>query len=136
MLRRIDELMSSGHDFAFETTLSTRCFVNLCHEAQRVGYSVNLIFFWLDSFDLAIKRVKQRVSEGGHNIPADTIKRRYASGLRNFVNLYQNEVVYWLLIDNSRTELELIAEGKKQSKLTIHNIEKWNIINDYVRNKE
>lgn len=136
MLRRIDELISTGQDFAFETTLSTRSFVNLCHEAQQVGYSVNLIFFWLDSIDLAIERVKQRVSEGGHNIPAETIKRRYASGLRNFVNLYQNEVDYWLLIDNSKTELEVIAEGKKQSKLTIHNDEKWNRINDYVRNKE
>ncbi len=136
MLRRIDELIASRQDFAFETTLSTRSFVNLCHEAQFVGYSVNLIFFWLDSFELALERVKQRVSEGGHNIPPEIIKRRYSSGLRNLVNLYQNEVDYWLLIDNSRTEQELIAEGKKQSKVTIHNEFKWAQIDDYIRNKE
>ncbi len=117
MLRRIDELLLSRQDFAFETTLSTRSFVNLCHEAQATGYSVNLIFFWLDSAELALERVKQRVSEGGHNIPTETIKRRYSSGLRNFVNLYQNEVDYWLLIDNSRTEQELIAEGKNYRRL-------------------
>ncbi len=45
MLRRIDELIASRQEFAFETTLSTRSFVNLCEEAQSVGYSVNLIFF-------------------------------------------------------------------------------------------
>jgi predicted ABC-type ATPase len=136
MLRRIDELIASRQEFAFETTLSTRSFVNLCHEAPAAGYSVNLIFFWLDSVDLALERVKQRVLEGGHNIPVDTIKRRYSSGLRNFVSLYQNEVDYWLLIDNSRTERDLIAEGKKLSKATIFNELKWIQINDYVRDQK
>ncbi len=82
-----------------------------------------------------MERVKKRVLEGGHNIPLDTIKRRYFSGLKNFVNLYRDKVDFWLLIDNSQTERHLIAEGKKQLKSIIYSELKWAQINDYVRNK-
>ena len=82
MLRRIDELIAHKQDFAFETTLSTRSFVTLCNEAKEKGYIIYLVFLWLDSTDLAIGRVKQRVIEGGHDIPTETIVRRYYAGLK------------------------------------------------------
>lgn len=59
MLRRIDELISLNQDFAFETTLATKSFVLLCQEARLKNYSICLIFFWLDTTELAIERVKQ-----------------------------------------------------------------------------
>jgi len=75
MLDRIAELMKTGADFAFETTLSTRSYKNLVFDAQKKGYSVTLLYFWLDSPSLAIQRVKKRVENGGHNIPSDVIER-------------------------------------------------------------
>lgn len=68
MLTRIDELIRSKQDFSFETTLSTRSFVKTIQFAKANGYFVTLIFFWLDSIDLAKDRVQRRVAEGGHNI--------------------------------------------------------------------
>lgn len=131
MLRRIDELIEQKQDFAFETTLSTRSFVILCNRAKQRGYSVCLTFLWLDSPELAIERVKQRVSTGGHDIPYDTIVRRYKTGLKNFVTLYKDIVDFWLLFDNSETEQELIAEGKLGKLPIVYNDKKWLIIQSY-----
>lgn len=88
MLKRIAELMNEGLDFAFETTLSTRSYVGKVREAQKLGYRVTLLFYWLDSIELAKKRVETRVEEGGHDIPADVIERRYVKGISNLFNLY------------------------------------------------
>lgn len=134
MLRRLQELLSQRIDFAFETTLSTRSFVGLIKQAKAQGYSINIIYYWLDSVELAIERVKLRVSEGGHYIPTDTIVRRYHAGLKNFINLYLDKADYWMLIDNSFTEPELIAEGRTFISLQVTNEEKWHIINKLGKN--
>lgn len=89
MLKRIGELLSAGVSFSVETTLSTRSYINLIQQAQNQGYSVSLIYFWLNSPELAIERVKQRVANGGHDVPAPIIRRRYRSGLEKlFPYLY------------------------------------------------
>ena len=134
MLRRLQELLTLGQDFAFETTLSTRSFVGLIKQAKDLGFTINLIYYWLDSVELAIERVKTRVTEGGHHIPTDTIIRRYYAGLKNFITLYSNKVDYWMLIDNSGTEPELIAEGRDAVNFEIANSEKWSLINKLVNN--
>ena len=134
MLRRLQELLSLGQDFAFETTLSTRSFVGLIKQAKDLGFTINLIYYWLDSVELAIERVKTRVTEGGHHIPTDTIIRRYYAGLKNFITLYSDKVDYWMLIDNSGTEPELIAEGRDAVNFEIANSEKWSLINKLVNN--
>ncbi len=122
MLRRLQELLSQNVVFAFETTLSTRSFVGLIKQAKERGYTINLIYYWLDSAELVIERVKIRVAEGGHNIPTDTIIRRYYSGLKNFIDLYKDQVDYWMLIDNCTTEPQLIAEGRIEEQQQVQNL--------------
>ncbi len=73
------------------------------------GFEICLVFLWLDSAELAIERVKQRVSEGGHNIPEEIIIRRYHVGIENFFKLYSDKLDYWLFIDNSGVNQVLIA---------------------------
>lgn len=81
MLVQIKRLLNQEVNFAFETTLSTKSYVNLIKHAQEKGYFATLVFFWLNSPELVIRRVKTRVLEGGHDIPEETIRRRYESGL-------------------------------------------------------
>lgn len=76
MLKRIDHLMKKGVDFAFETTLASKSFVNRIEKAKTLNYDSNLIFFYLESEELAIKRVEIRVQEGGHNMPTEVIIRK------------------------------------------------------------
>lgn len=91
MLHRIEELLYKNVDFAFETTLATKSFAQTVKKAQEKNYTVTLLFFWLNSIELAKHRVALRVSEGGHNIPTEVIERRYQRGIKiylNFICLY------------------------------------------------
>lgn len=125
MLHRMDELIEKKVDFAFETTLATRSYLSKIKVARKQGYRVILVFFWLDSFDLAIERVKLRVSEGGHNIKEDVIRRRYTRGLENLFKLYLNNVSEWMVIDNSQEKHELMASGIEGSDRYISDYGKW-----------
>ncbi len=120
MLHRIDELLKSKQDFAFETTLATRTYVNYVKKAQSEGYSVTLLYFWLNSPRLAIERVKKRVNEGGHNIPKDIIIRRYNLGLNNLSKLYIPICNDWIIIDNSDFPLKIIAEKTRNENIKIY----------------
>ncbi len=121
MLQKIDGFIKQEKDFAFETTLATRSYTNTIRKAQKKGYNVTLLFFWLDSTNLAIERVKTRVSEGGHNIPSDIIVRRYYNGLKNLFNLYIPQADYWMVFDNSNMAAALIAEGNTDQDWIIQN---------------
>ncbi len=134
MVTRLNDLISKRLDFAFETTLSSRSITGIINQARQAGYSINLIYYFLDSVDLAIERVRMRVSEGGHDIPNDIIIRRYYAGLKNLIHLYKSQVDYWLLIDNSKTEPEVIAEGHREEGCQIINSQKWMIIKNLIAN--
>jgi len=124
MLKRIDDLLAKGQSFAFETTLSTRSYVQLVDRARQLSYQVTCLFFYLESEELAISRVENRVKEGGHFIPEDIIRRRYKRGLKNFFNLFLPALDNWLFIDNSGDQYEIIAEGSVNEEI-VGNIDLW-----------
>lgn len=125
MLNRINTLLNAGESFAIETTLSTKSYVSLVKKAQEQNFVVTLLFFWLNSPELAVKRVAIRVKEGGHNIPEDVIRRRYERGLFNFFNKFRFKVDSWLFYNNSKDEFLQIAEGRKSVEYIHENIV-WN----------
>ncbi len=128
MLKRIDELMNSGQDFSFETTLSSKSFIQTIIYAKERGYYVTLIFFWLESVELAKDRVLKRVSEGGHNIEEVVIERRYKNGIKNLFHLYEKQVDYLLIYDNSNANAQLVAEKELNSEFQIHQLVKFQTI--------
>jgi len=127
MLDRINKLITKGQDFAFETTLATKSYRNFILEAKENGYHTTLLFFWLRSSDLAVKRVETRVKEGGHNIPEDVIRRRYKNGLKNFFDIYESIVDEWMFIDNSGEPYEIIARKNSTGEI-LKNVDKWNTL--------
>ncbi len=131
MLNRINELLSENRNFAFETTLSTRSYKNKIAEAKEREYRVTLLFFWLQSIDLAKERVKTRVFEGGHNIEPKVIETRYLKGIKNLFNIYLPIVDGALIFDNSDGKHELIADKKIDGILNIINEEKYNLLKNY-----
>ena len=121
MLSRIKDLLNQDEDFAFETTLATKTYTQFIREAQAKGYFVTMVYFWLNSPELAIERVKTRVISGGHDIPVDTIRRRYKAGIENLSKLYIPICDYWMIIDNSEPPFQFVAEGFKTKNIEIHN---------------
>lgn len=112
MLQRIDLLLNQGKTFAIETTLATRSYASLVNRAHLLGYVVVLLFFYLPSPEMAVMRVAKRVSEGGHNIPIETIYRRYWLGLQNFFNIFAPMVDSWSFYDNIDSPIELANESE------------------------
>lgn len=128
MLARMDELLQKGETFAFETTLATKSYKQKIEWAQANGYEVTLLFFWLDSPNIAKKRVAQRVAEGGHNIPLETIERRYYNGIANLFTIYIDMVDICYIFDNSEGRKELIAQKERHKDIVIYNNDKFNLI--------
>ena len=112
MLERMDQLIARGEDFAVETTLATKSLAGIIDNAQQLGYKVGLLYFWLKSPFLAVRHVAIRVASGGHSIPEPTIIRRYWQGMENLRDIYIPKCDSWILIDNSASEADWIAERK------------------------
>lgn len=126
MHARLRELAAARADFAFETTLASRTLAPWLAELRRGGYHVHLVFLWLPSAEAAVARVAQRVRAGGHDVPEETIRRRYAAGLRNFFRLYRPLAESWIVYDSSRPDRpEVIAEGDCNQVNLIASEDKW-----------
>jgi predicted ABC-type ATPase len=125
MLLRIKELLKNNENFAFETTLASLTFIKFIEEAKRNGYLVTLIFLWLDSEELAISRVQNRVKEGGHNIPDSTIRRRYHSGVKNLFQKYWELPNNILIYDTSNGIPEIICSKVKNEEQNIFDVIKF-----------
>ncbi len=125
MLARIKNLLKGKNDFGFETTLSTRSYVSLINDAKQQGYTIVLIYFWLESIELAKARVKTRVEKGGHHIPSTVIERRYVRGRENFFKFYKNLCDSWIVYDNSNEVPVIIAKGNSSLDYYIYNNDLW-----------
>lgn len=136
MIKRLQELLKANNNFAFETTAAGTNYIKYLKEAQAAGYEIHLMFLWLSSPDLAIKRVAQRVALGGHHIPEATIRRRYYAGLRNLVKHYLPLANSALILDNSSGELnDIIAQKSVSDGLQIKDKKNWKMIQGLANGK-
>ena len=133
MLQRIKDLLCKEESFSIETTLATKSYINLVRRAQEKGYTVRLLFFWLNSPDLALQRIAERVAKGGHNIPEPIVRRRYVTGISNLFRLFMNEVDSWEIYDNSKYPAIQIARGGKDDETFIIVESTYKTIADYVK---
>jgi len=132
MLLKTRYLFKRKEDFGIETTLSTKSLRKMIRTAREAGYYVTILYFWLHSPELAIQRVRARVASGGHNIPEDTIRRRYANGLKYFFYDYIPIVDKWILADNSQSPFTVVAQGE-DGVVSILDSEKYDLISDLAR---
>jgi predicted ABC-type ATPase len=114
MVKKINYLIGRKVTFAIESTLAVRTLLQTTRKAQEVGYEVTVLYFWLNSPEMAIQRVKSRVAAGGHSIPVDVIVRRYHVGLNYFLNDYTRICDKWILADNSTYPFTVVAEGTRE----------------------
>jgi predicted ABC-type ATPase len=126
MLEQLHRLASQKETFAFETTLASRTFAPFLRNLKTDGYTVSLLFLYLESPELAVKRVAKRVASGGHKVPEADIRRRYNSGLKNFFLLYKPIADNWSIWNASNKAQTLIARQMKNA-LTVRDKELWSI---------
>lgn len=136
MLQKINYLFGQRADFAIETTLATRSLLKISQKAQAAGYTVTVLYFWLNSPELAIQRVHDRVEKGGHNIPEDIIRRRYSTGIMYFFRDYSKVCDRWILADNSKIPFKVVAQGEKDSVIYIKDPETYEKIKAIAEEEE
>lgn len=128
MIERFLFYIDSNKSFAFETTASGCNYEKHLKKAQVLGYKIDLVFLWLSSPDQAVKRVAERVKQGGHNIPEEVIRRRYHRGLKNLLAVYLPIADTALVLDNSLAESgleQIIAQKNTLDQLDILDQIKW-----------
>lgn len=112
MLEEIAECTRQGVSFAFETTLAGLVYLGHIKQWRAQGYHVSLFFLALPDAEVAVARVAARVRQGGHHIPEDVIRRRFAAGLRNFEQAYNPAVDAWAKYDNVGERPVLLEWGE------------------------
>jgi predicted ABC-type ATPase len=114
MIQQINDYLRRGESFAFETTFSGKGYAKKIREWKSLGYEVIIYYLTLPSVDFAIERVRLRVSQGGHNVPEDVIRRRYDRSWDNFQRIYKQLADSWTLIDTTGTLPMIIEESGRQ----------------------
>ena len=114
MLEEIDRHASQGRSFAFETTLAGLGYARRIRRWRRTGYVVKLIYLPLDTPEEAVRRVAQRVQQGGHDIPEAVIRRRFERSATNFRRVYRGLVDSWQVLDRRGANLVLVEEGRNR----------------------
>ena len=105
MLSQIDKYVAEGRSFSMETTLSGQGFPSW----QEAGDEVHLIILMLKTEESALNRV----SQGGHGIPEDVVRRRFHKGIANFHKQYKTLVDWWYLYDYINLQPVSVESGGK-----------------------
>ena len=129
MLEEIDFYAKRGESFGFETTLSGRSYLSLIRRLKARGYQVHVFYLWVPSVELALSRIKGRVSLGGHDVPAADVRRRFDRSIRNFLVHYRLLADSWTLYDNAAVMPRIIA-SEERGQLQISEAK---LYNDLVR---
>lgn len=113
VLARLEDLIAARADIVLETTLATRTHARRVHACRAAGYRVELVYLRLPSADASIARVAGRVAEGGHGIPEDTLRRRFALSLDYLETTYKPLADAWKVYASGGDELELLDWGPR-----------------------
>lgn len=125
VLDRLHALARERRSFAFETTLATRSFAPWLGELAGSGYQAALLFLWLPTVEQALARVAARVRLGGHDVPAETVRRRHTRGLQNFFRLYAPLATTWRFYDTTGPTPRAIAAGSGTRTDSVYDPGTW-----------
>ncbi len=109
VISRARAYIAESQSFVMETTLSGNLTANLMRSAQGQGFTVNLVYVYIESSNTSMKRVRDRVAKGGHFVPDEDVRRRYDRSLfhlREAIRIANSAAIY----DNSQSEPRKIVE--------------------------
>lgn len=106
--RWLDASIEVHQTIGVETVLSTGKYRRLVRRAQALGFEVRIVYVLLRDVQLQLRRIAQRVADGGHDVlPAKVVKRRQRS-FRQLLWFARNANRFYIL-DNSTSAIKLIA---------------------------
>src|SRR5689334_4394998 len=133
MIEEIGLAMRSGADFGFETTLSGRGHLNLVSQLKKRGYGAHFFYLWVLNVELALRRIRERVFRGGHDVPETVVRRRFARSIHNFLGHYRHLADHWILFDNSEASPSVISRQEEGTLRILKRREYNDLIESYGR---
>ena len=127
LLERVHQFVERKMDFAIESTLSGKTYTTILKSIKEKGYSIHIFYLWIPDIRLAKARIKQRVQDGGHDVPEGDVTRRFKRSSDNFVEIYKPLCDSWIIFDNSSERSEIIAH-EEMGKLVVVNGGLYNTI--------
>jgi predicted ABC-type ATPase len=118
--QQLDASITSGTSFVVESTLAGRGLARYVDRMNEAGFVTRIAFVFVDSADLCVRRVQERVRKGGHFVPEDDIRRRYVRSKENFWTLYRPKVDRWILFRNTGESLQRVAVGEEDVRSVVH----------------
>jgi len=122
LLHNLDALMSKKETIVLESTISGKSLTNTIKKAKAIGYKIYIFYTFADSPEVCIERIKDRVKKGGHDVPAEDVKRRFYRSIKNFWHIYRQLADVWALYYNMEqsnviakyadNEIEVLLEDK------------------------
>lgn len=109
--RQLRVRIEAGESFVMETTLSGRSLYNTLQQAREAGYTISIVFIFLDSPESCLDRIRERVLKGGHPVPEEDVRRRFQRSKINFWKTYRLTADIWFLFYNSDAMFEQVALG-------------------------
>ncbi len=100
LLEEVQRALDHRDTFALESTLSGKTYLRLFQRAIQLGYEIELHYLWLSSPTHAVARVRQRVKQGGHHVPAVDIRRRFHRSLAHLLADYLPLASRWAVWDS------------------------------------
>jgi len=116
--QKLNEAVEQNKSLLIESTLSGRYLQKLFEVWRRRKYQITVIFLFAVSPEILIERIAERVKKGGHFVPDEDVRRRFARGKRNFWSVYKNLADKWFLYYNLQNNFQMMATGEK-NKVTV-----------------
>lgn len=101
LIEVVHRLIQKRESFALESTLSGKAQARWINRAAEAGFTIELHYLWLPSVEESLQRVRQRVLEGGHDVPETDLRRRFPRSVANFYRIYRPLADKWCLWDAS-----------------------------------
>ena len=133
-LDMLQQKIAARKDFAFETTLSGRGYLPKIAQWQKDGWCVVLIYLVVPDAEFSAQRVRQRVIQGGHNIPPEDIFRRFPRSIQNLFK-YAELCDQTLCFDNSGEQIVSIFEKRFGTPAIIHDHARYSILQGALKNE-
>ena len=112
--RNIKTAVDKGQDLLIEVTLAGLSFQRILDFLKQEHYTIHIVFIFLESEDLCVGRVRERVMNGGHDVPEEDIVRRFYRSITNFWQIYKNMADMWSIYSNSSNRFYEVALGEKE----------------------
>ena len=109
----VNDHIAGRRSFVAESTLSGLTMRKSITAARSNGYVVSIAFLFVDSAEVCVARVAERVRKGGHSVPESDVRRRFSRAVNNFWIVYREMADNWVLLYNGDTAMKDVAAGSR-----------------------